>query len=62
MGRDVGEITVVEMMPADDQWSRERELNVFIEFVVRAPYYGYLWVDSKREASPSSDLAGQSRH
>ena len=57
MGRDVGEITVVEMMPADDQWSRELELNVYIEFVVRAPYYGYLWVDSLARVT-SSDLLG----
>lgn len=57
MGRDVGEITVVEMMPADDQWSRERELNVYIAFVVRAPYYGYLWVDSRAKVT-ASDLLG----
>jgi len=57
MGREVGEITVVEMMPADDPWSRELELYVFIEFVVRAPYYGYLWVDSRVRVA-SSDLLG----
>jgi ABC-type transporter Mla subunit MlaD len=57
MGRDVGEITEVEMMPADDQWSRERELNVYVAFVVRAPYYGYLWVDSRARIT-ASDLLG----
>lgn len=57
MGRDVGEITQVDMMPADDQWSRERELNVYVAFVVRAPYYGYLWVDSRARIT-ASDLLG----
>jgi hypothetical protein len=60
MGRDVGEVTVVEMMPADDPWSRERELNVFVEFVVRAPYYGYLWVDSRARVNPSDLLGNRS--
>jgi len=57
MGRDVGEVTVVEMMPADDQWSRQEESNVYIEFVVRSPYYGYLWVDSRAKVT-ASDLLG----
>lgn len=57
MGRDVGEVTTVEMMPADDQWSREQQLNVFVQFVVRAPYYGYLWVDSRAKVT-TADLLG----
>jgi len=57
MGRDVGEITEVEMMPADDQWSRESGFNVYVAFVVRAPYYGYLWVDSRAKVT-SADLLG----
>lgn len=57
MGRDVGEITEVEMMPADDPWSLEEKLNVYVAFVVRAPYYGYLWVDSRARIT-SSDLLG----
>jgi ABC-type transporter Mla subunit MlaD len=57
MGRDVGEITRVDMMPADDQWSREQEFNVYVEFVVREPYYGYLWVDSRAKIN-ASDLLG----
>ncbi|MDB4745985.1 MlaD family protein [Verrucomicrobia bacterium] len=41
MGFDVGEITMIEAMPADDPlW------NVYVEFTVKAPYYGYLWTDS----------------
>ena len=42
MGFDVGEITMIEAMPADDPF-----WNVYVEFQVRAPYYGYLWSDSK---------------
>ncbi len=57
MGRDVGEITMVEMMPADDQWSLQYHSNVYVEFVVRSPYYGYLWVDSRAKIT-SSDLLG----
>ena len=57
LGRDVGEVTKVEMMPADDQWSRERQFNVYVEFVVRAPHYGYLWVDSRARIN-TSDLLG----
>ena len=41
MGFDVGEITKIEAMPADDP-----TFNVYVEFVVRSPYYGYLWSDS----------------
>lgn len=57
MGRDVGEITKVDMMPADDKWSREQEFNVYVEFVVRSPYYGYIWVDSRAKVN-ASDLLG----
>ncbi|HAV63255.1 MAG TPA: hypothetical protein DCY13_12930 [Verrucomicrobiales bacterium] len=57
MGFDVGEVTEVTAMPADDQWSRENQLNVYVAFVVRAPNYGYLWVDSRARVAPS-DLLG----
>lgn len=41
MGFNVGEITQIEAMPADDPlW------NVYVEFTVKAPYHGYLWTDS----------------
>lgn len=57
MGFDVGEVTEVEAMPADDQWSRELQLNVYVAFEVRAPHHGYLWVDSRAKVMPS-DLLG----
>jgi MlaD protein len=41
MGFDVGQITKVEAMPAD-----QTGYNVYIEFRIKAPYYGYLWTDS----------------
>ncbi|XOV72066.1 MAG: MlaD family protein [Verrucomicrobiota bacterium] len=41
MGFEVGEITSIEAMPASD-WL----YNVYVEFVVRSPYHGYLWKDS----------------
>ena len=42
MGFDVGEIASIEAMPASDFLN-----NVYVEFVVRSPYHGYLWADSK---------------
>ena len=41
MGFEVGEITSIEAMPASDLFN-----NVYVEFVVRSPYHGYLWADS----------------
>jgi hypothetical protein len=57
MGREVGWVTLVEPMPADDQWARENQFNIYVEFVVLAPHYGYLWVDSRARVMPS-DLLG----
>jgi ABC-type transporter Mla subunit MlaD len=52
MGFDVGEITVIEAQPATDPL-----FDVYIEFHIKSPYYGYLWVDSKARIA-SSDLLG----
>lgn len=41
MGFDVGEITKIEAMPPSDPM-----FNVYVEFNVRAPYFGYLWSNS----------------
>jgi ABC-type transporter Mla subunit MlaD len=52
MGFDVGEITMIVAMPADDPlW------NVYVEFTVKAPYYGYLWTDSSVKVI--ADLLGR---
>ena len=42
MGFDVGQITKVEAMPAD-----QTDFNVYVEFRIKAPYQGYLWTDSR---------------
>lgn len=41
MGFGVGEITKIEAMPPSDPL-----FNVYVEFNVRAPYFGYLWSNS----------------
>ncbi len=41
MGRNVGQITSVELQPPDNFF------NVCVKFVVNEPYYGYIWNDSK---------------
>lgn len=45
MGFTVGEITVVERGP-DTWWMVQSNLNVFVKFVVREPYFDYIWIDS----------------
>jgi MlaD protein len=52
MGFDAGEITVIEAQPATDPL-----FDVYIEFRIKSPYYGYLWVDSKARIA-TSDLLG----
>jgi ABC-type transporter Mla subunit MlaD len=41
MGFDVGEVTKIEPMPPSDPM-----FNVYVEFRIRSPYYGYMWTDS----------------
>jgi hypothetical protein len=52
MGFEAGKITVVEAQPATDKF-----FDVYIEFRIKSPYYGYLWVDSKARIA-TSDLLG----
>ncbi|MCF7669507.1 MAG: MlaD family protein [Verrucomicrobia bacterium] len=42
MGFDVGQITKIEAMPPSDPL-----YNVYVEFEIKYPYYGYLWTDSQ---------------
>jgi hypothetical protein len=42
MGFDVGQVTKVEAMPAD-----QTDYNVYVEFQIKEPYQGYLWTDSR---------------
>jgi ABC-type transporter Mla subunit MlaD len=41
MGFDAGQITHITAMPPFSDWG-----NVYVEFVIREPYYGYIWTDS----------------
>jgi ABC-type transporter Mla subunit MlaD len=48
MGFDVGTITRIDAQPPDDIF------NVYVEFQVRQPYFGYLWTQgSKARVAPS---------
>jgi ABC-type transporter Mla subunit MlaD len=53
MGFDVGEITRVTAMPPFEQF------DVYIEFQIKSPYYGYLWSDSKAKVAAADFLGGR---
>ena len=53
MGREVGEITDIELQPPGDYY------DVFIAFEVKEPYYGYLWEDSRAKIVASDFLGGR---
>jgi hypothetical protein len=52
MGFDAGEIVQIEAQPPDDEY-----FNVYIQFIVYYPYYGYLWTDSRAKVG-SADFLG----
>jgi ABC-type transporter Mla subunit MlaD len=47
MGFDVGEITRVEGMAAGKTWEASQRMNVFVQFYIMEPYFGYIWTDSQ---------------
>jgi ABC-type transporter Mla subunit MlaD len=51
LGFDAGEITKIEPEPPESYF------NIFIQFYIKEPYYGYLWTDSKVKVG-SSDFLG----
>ncbi len=53
MGFDVGQITRIESMPPRDPY------NVYIEFEIKAPYYGYLWSEGTHVKVNAADLLGK---
>lgn len=55
----VGEITKVETTEWSE-WHRENNLNVFVGFIVRDPYHGYIWTDSKVKLGAGSFLGDRS--
>ena len=52
MGFDAGEIVQIEAQPPDDEY-----FNVYLQFIVYEPYYGYLWTDSRAKVG-SADFLG----
>ena len=50
MGFEVGRLTRVEAMPPFNTY------DVYIEFQIKSPYYGYLWTDSKVKVAATDFL------
>src|SRR5947209_13566910 len=53
MGFDVGKITRITAQPPWDPY------NVYIEFVVESPFYGYLWSQGSQAKVTSADFLGK---
>jgi len=53
MGREVGEITEIELQPPGDYY------DVFVAFEVKEPNFGYLWEDSRVRIVASDFLGGR---
>ena len=53
MGFEVGQITRIEAQPPEDSY-----FDVFIAFEVKAPYFGYLWEDSRAKVG-AADFLGK---
>ena len=53
MGFDVGEITRIDAQPPEDLF------NVYVEFNIRAPYYGYLWTVGSKARVSAADFLGK---
>jgi ABC-type transporter Mla subunit MlaD len=54
MGLTVGQITQMEPMPPE-----EFRRNIYVEFQIKAPYYGYLWTEGSRAKIAPADLLGK---
>jgi ABC-type transporter Mla subunit MlaD len=53
MGLPVGQITVIEPMAPEASYS------IYVEFVVKDPYYGYLWTEGSVARVATADLLGK---
>ncbi|MEW6160304.1 MAG: MlaD family protein [Verrucomicrobiota bacterium] len=53
MGFDIGEITRIDAQPPEDQY-----YNVYVEFSVKSPYYGYLWTKGSKAKVAPADFLG----
>jgi ABC-type transporter Mla subunit MlaD len=54
MGFDIGQITEITPMPPFSPWG-----NVYIQFLVREPFDGYIWTDSYVKMASSGLLGGR---
>jgi ABC-type transporter Mla subunit MlaD len=54
MGLSVGQITHMEPMPP-----REFHRNIYVEFEIKDPYFGYLWTKGSRARVTTADLLGK---
>ena len=54
MGFDVGQITRIEAMPA-----HQFTYNVYIEFILREPYYGFMWSEGSHVRVTAADFLGK---
>ncbi len=54
MGFDVGQITRITAMPAD-----QYTYNVYVEFELKEPFYDYMWTEGSRAKVTSADLLGK---
>ena len=54
MGFDAGTITSIKPMPAD-----QFTYNVFVEFELKAPNFGYIWSEGSRAKVATVDLLGK---
>jgi ABC-type transporter Mla subunit MlaD len=54
MGFDAGQIVEITPQPPYDPY-----YNVFIRFVIREPYYGYLWGDSRAKVTAADFLGNR---
>src|SRR3954447_148180 len=51
MGFDIGQITEITAQPPEDVY-----YNVYLQFVVKEPFYGYLWEDSRAKVGAADFL------
>ena len=54
MGFDAGMITSIKPMPAE-----QFMYNVFVEFELKSPNYGYMWTEGSRARVATADLLGK---
>lgn len=54
MGFDAGQITQIKPMPAD-----QFDYNVYIQFELKSPNYGYIWTEGSQARINTADLLGK---